>query len=103
MSRGFNNISRLCSTDTSKQCSSIVDLRDRAKDLKGGSGFKGFLKGVIFAKRNEDILAGMKDDMAKAVQMFKVRRSSCVFLIPDVGGYIFSSVDRYLLRQCSTT
>lgn len=64
--------------NTQRQCSSIVDLRDRVNELKGGPRFPGFLKGVIFAKRNEEILANMKGELAKAVDMFKVRRSSTV-------------------------
>ncbi|EKM50149.1 uncharacterized protein PHACADRAFT_200993 [Phanerochaete carnosa HHB-10118-sp] len=53
--------------------STIVKLRERTKELKGGDGVIGFLKGSLFASRNEAILSDMKDAMTDAVQMFKLR------------------------------
>ncbi|EKM50151.1 uncharacterized protein PHACADRAFT_105915 [Phanerochaete carnosa HHB-10118-sp] len=53
--------------------STIVELRERTKELKGGDGAIGFLKGFLFASRNEAILSDMKDEMANAVEMFKLR------------------------------
>ena len=67
-----------------KHCSTIVELRERTKELKGGPGFLGFLKGVLFAKRNEDTLAEMKDEMAKALELFKVRTQSYVTFQSDM-------------------
>ncbi|EKM50152.1 uncharacterized protein PHACADRAFT_264720 [Phanerochaete carnosa HHB-10118-sp] len=52
---------------------SIGELRESSGDLKSGSGFRGFLKGVIYASRNEATLSKMRDAMAKAVAMFKLR------------------------------
>jgi hypothetical protein len=50
-----------------------VDLRERIiKDLKGGSGFLGALKGTIYSSRNEVTLSDMKDTLASAIQIFQV-------------------------------
>ncbi|EKM60467.1 uncharacterized protein PHACADRAFT_84885, partial [Phanerochaete carnosa HHB-10118-sp] len=53
--------------------STIDDLQGRAGELKGGKGFRGFLKGLIYGSRDQAILSDMKEDMAKAMSLFMVR------------------------------
>ncbi|KAF7344916.1 AAA-16 domain-containing protein [Mycena venus] len=50
--------------------STIDALGDRIKDLKGGPGISGFLKGIIYSSRNEDTLSDMKDRLARAIEIF---------------------------------
>ncbi|EKM50104.1 uncharacterized protein PHACADRAFT_213866 [Phanerochaete carnosa HHB-10118-sp] len=51
----------------------IGELRKSAANLKGGHGFRGFLKGFFYASRNEAILSGMNSGLERAVAMFKLR------------------------------
>ncbi|KAF7336440.1 NACHT domain-containing protein [Mycena sanguinolenta] len=50
--------------------STINDLKNRMKDLKGGPGARGFLKGVIYSSQNEDTLTDMKEKLASAIRIF---------------------------------
>ena len=40
--------------------------------MKGGDGVRGFLRSVIYASRNEDVLLEMQREMKNAVERFKV-------------------------------
>ncbi|KAF7358387.1 AAA-16 domain-containing protein [Mycena venus] len=53
--------------------STIMELRELTKDLKGGSGPLGFFKGFIHSSRNEATLSDMKDRLASAIQIFKLQ------------------------------
>ncbi|KAJ6507520.1 hypothetical protein DFH09DRAFT_1334620 [Mycena vulgaris] len=53
--------------------STIQELRERTKDLKGGPGALGFCKGFIYSSRNEATLSNMKERLASAIQIFKLQ------------------------------
>jgi hypothetical protein len=55
-----------------KSCSTIVELREDIKDLKGGPGFFGACKGFIYSSWNKATLSDMKDKLASAIRVFKV-------------------------------
>ncbi|KAF7336437.1 AAA-16 domain-containing protein [Mycena sanguinolenta] len=50
--------------------STINNLKNRMKDLKGGPGIRGFLKGVIYSSQNEGTLTDMKEKLASAIRVF---------------------------------
>ncbi|GJE86467.1 AAA-16 domain-containing protein [Phanerochaete sordida] len=80
--------------------STIVELRERATELKGGSGLSGFSKGVLYASRNEAILSEMKEKMASAVEMFKLRGQLSIETI--LGDIIRSTYDiRQALKEAA--
>ncbi|KAJ7938878.1 hypothetical protein B0H13DRAFT_2542726 [Mycena leptocephala] len=53
--------------------STVEELRERTKDLKGGPGLFGPLKGFIYSSRNAATLSDMKDSLARAIRIFKLR------------------------------
>ena len=50
----------------------VSHLQGRADELKGGAGFRGFCKGTVYGSRNQAILADMKGEMARAIDLFQV-------------------------------
>ncbi|KAJ7609939.1 hypothetical protein FB45DRAFT_340601 [Roridomyces roridus] len=50
----------------------IQDLRERSKDLKGGKGASGFLKGVVYSSGNASLLSEMKESLASAARNFQM-------------------------------
>ena len=59
-----------------------MELEQRADGLKGGTGFGGFLKGAFYTSRNKDALSEMKEDLARAVELFKVcKKTASSFII----------------------
>ncbi|EKM60471.1 uncharacterized protein PHACADRAFT_189607 [Phanerochaete carnosa HHB-10118-sp] len=63
--------------------STIDKLQGRAEELKGGNGFSGFLKGLIYGPRNQAILSDMKEEMAGALELFKLGGSISIENILD--------------------
>ncbi|KAJ7792524.1 hypothetical protein B0H14DRAFT_2623844 [Mycena olivaceomarginata] len=59
--------------DLQLQSDTIVDLRERIKDLKGGAGCLGALKGTIYSSRNGATLSDMKDTLASAIRIFQIQ------------------------------
>ncbi|KAJ7706830.1 hypothetical protein B0H17DRAFT_1034585 [Mycena rosella] len=53
--------------------STIVELQERTKDLKGGPGARGFVRGFIYSSRNEATLSDMKERLASAIRIFKLQ------------------------------
>ncbi|KAF7362592.1 NACHT domain-containing protein [Mycena venus] len=55
--------------------STIMELRECTKDLKGGPGALGFCKGFMYSSRNKATLSDMKERLASAIQIFKGQMS----------------------------
>ncbi|KAJ7107596.1 hypothetical protein C8R44DRAFT_322435 [Mycena epipterygia] len=53
--------------------STIEELRERTKDLKGGPGLLGFCKSFIHSSWNATTLSDMKDRLASAIRIFKIQ------------------------------
>ncbi|KAJ7856339.1 hypothetical protein B0H13DRAFT_1727815 [Mycena leptocephala] len=65
--------------------STIVDLRERIKDLKGGPGFFGAFEGFVYSSRNKATLSEMKDDLASAIRIFTFQgQMSIEHILSDV-------------------
>ena len=60
-------------TDQVVQCSTIADIKTRSKELKGGPGSRGWMKGFIFSQHDEEILEDMLKALQLAVKRFNVR------------------------------
>ncbi|KAJ7706840.1 hypothetical protein B0H17DRAFT_1034619 [Mycena rosella] len=53
--------------------STIEELREHTKDLKGGPGARGFVRGFIYSSRNEATLSDMKERLASAIRICKLQ------------------------------
>ena len=62
------------------RCSTIANIETRSKQLKGGPGFRGGMKGFIFSKHDEEILEDMSKALQTAVEQFNVRVQSITLL-----------------------
>ncbi|EKM60474.1 uncharacterized protein PHACADRAFT_203672 [Phanerochaete carnosa HHB-10118-sp] len=63
--------------------STIDGLVERAGELKIGKGFRGFAKRLVYASENRDVLSDMKEEMTRAIGLFKLSGSVSIESILD--------------------